>query len=93
MNNNTLKEIAKLSSIFEITLRSYIGEYNDEISRAQITEELRLYISSIRELMPIAVDLGKVGLSKLTPHTHEEVVPNSYTAAIFKIIATTLSSD
>lgn len=93
MNKEILNEIANISATFEARLQRYVGEQNDELSRAQITEELRVYIANIRALVPISVDLGKIGLSKLCPYHHGDVVPNDYTIATFKVVADMLAAD
>lgn len=77
--------IGELSAAYEQTLRGFIGEVNDELTRENIRSKTIDYLMQIRDIVPIEFDASKIGICPVVS-THDDLEFNGYTTAILRDI-------
>jgi hypothetical protein len=78
------EKIGRLSQQLYVDIRSFVGEINDEITRAQMTQRLLDYFRDIQFFIPAFVfDTSKVGFCAMK-NSNDILEFNAYTLNCFK---------
>lgn len=101
MHKEDLQEIVDLSDMLTTDIESFIGEFNDELTRSRLTEIMRMYFVRVRAITRLPIDINKIGLcniSKIAPtigsdfglptdRYENEIRANAYTQSAFRDIS------